>query len=74
MSGRSAFLFVDAGTGTTQILAWHHDTRRSFIPCGNIGWPPRDCVTYEPTKPLCRTCDKMTRQVFDRDVPRTRNG
>ncbi len=73
MTTYTYFLFVDAGTGTTHILAWNPDPRQWVIPCRNIDRPHRDRVTYEPTRPLCRTCDRLTRQAFDESsVPGTR--
>ena len=66
------FLYVDAGTGTTHLTAWNPDIRQWVVPCGNIDRPPRDSVTYAPTKPLCRSCVNLT-QPTTRTAPRTRN-
>lgn len=68
------FLFVEAFTPTTHILAWDPAIRKWVIPCGTIPRPHRDRVTYAPAKPLCQTCTRLTRQTFDRDHDsRTRN-
>ena len=72
MADYTAFLFVDAGTGTTHLLAWDPDVREWVVPCGNIDRPPRDSVTYAPSAPLCRSCINLTQSAF-RTAPRTRN-
>ncbi len=54
------FLFVDASTPTTHILAWNPHIREWLIPCGTIREPHRDGVTYAPTKRLCRSCTSLT--------------
>jgi hypothetical protein len=64
------FLFVDAETETTHVLAWDPNIREWLIPCHNIERPHRDRVTYSPTKPMCRTCINLT-QPATRTAPRT---
>ncbi len=71
MTTYTYFLFVDAGTGTTHVLAWNPIPRLWVVPCGNIDRPHRDAVTYAPYKPLCRSCARLTQETFDTaDVPR----
>lgn len=72
MSVYTWFLYVDTGTGTTHIVAWDRDIREWLIPCSTIDLPPRNRVTYAPTKLLCQTCSKLTWQPSERDVPRAR--
>jgi len=67
MTAYAGFYFIDTGTSVTHLAAWREDTRWS-IPCGLIALPGADAVTYTPTKPLCKLCDRMTRQTFDRDA------
>ena len=63
------FLYVDSGTSVTHIAAWNPDSREWVIPCNTIDRPHRDGVTYSPTKPLCRSCDRLTRE--SHPAPRT---
>lgn len=62
MTEYSAFLFIDARTGTTHILGWKADIREWVLPCGNIKKPHRDHTTYAPTAPLCLSCVNLTSQ------------
>ena len=66
------FLFVEADTPTTHILAWNPQLREWLIPCGMIERPHREAVTYSPTRPLCRVCERLTQQVFEHDPRPTR--
>ncbi len=72
MNRFTAFLYVDAGTGTTHLTAWNPDSRQWMVPCGNIDRPHRDSVTYAPAAPLCRSCVNLT-QPTTRAASRTRN-
>lgn len=72
MADYTYFLFADAGTGTTHLLAWEPDIRQWLVPCGNIERPPRHRVTYEPSAPLCLSCINLT-QSATRTASRTRN-
>ena len=72
MTTYTAFLYVDAGTGTTHLLGWDPDIRQWMVPCGNIDRPHRDSVTYAPLAPLCRSCVNLT-QSTTRVASRTRN-
>ncbi len=72
MTDYTAFLYVDAETGTTHLLAWEPDIHEWLVPCGNIERSPRERVTYKPTEPLCLSCINLTQSVT-RTAPRTRN-
>ena len=72
MSSYSAFFFVESSTARTHLLAWDPHIREWLIPCGMIERPHRDRVTYSPTRPLCRVCERLTQQVFERDPRPTR--
>ena len=65
----TAFYFFDSGAPRTHIAAWDANVKKWVVPCQHVEVPTNDQITYAPTKPLCRTCDRMTRQL-DRDVPR----
>ena len=69
----TGFVFIDVGSTRIHIFAWDSTSARWLIPCGTTPlFPARDSVTYELTKPLCGTCDLLTRQVSDLDRDRSR--
>lgn len=60
----SAFYFMN-GAAVTHLLAWDRRQRRWRVVCGRT--PPHPAlaarrVTYEPTLPLCQTCQSVSDQ------------
>ena len=66
----TAFIFLTTST-RIHLAAWNPDDRRWEVPCGRIT-PPGGHSPGRPTinldKPICKTCDKLTRQITDAEL------
>lgn len=62
----TGFVFLDSPE-RIHVIGWDPEAQLWKVPCGLVP-PRRGAVTYQLDKPICRTCDAITRQVTPEDM------